>query len=160
MVKPGCNPGDWQLVGTEDGGFGEFGQGFEAAPTLETYEAIYRLVLSVYGYRCALTGEQFGPDFGLIHPHLEVIAIRPREAGGPLQINNYLALEEHAARAFGSGLFLVEDDYQITVPNPDALPKALAVRLHPGGRLLVPREALFQPSPAHLAFHRRTVLGA
>jgi hypothetical protein len=148
------------LGGTGDNGFGEFGQGFEAGSSLDTYQAVFRLVLSAYDYRCARTGEQFAPDFGLIHPHLEVIAIRPREAGGPLQINNYLALEEHAARAFGAGLFLVEDDYTVVVPNPDALPRALAARLHPGGKLLVPNEPLFRPSPAHLAFHRRAALGA
>lgn len=145
----------------KENAFGEFAQqGFAAAPSLDAYESVYRLVLTAYSYRCALTGEQFQPDIGLIHPHLEVIAIRPREANGPLQINNYLALEEHAARAFREGLFLVEDDYAVVVPNPDALPRALAIRLHTSGRLVVPVEPLFQPSPAHLAFHRRSVLGA
>lgn len=145
----------------KENAFGEFAQpGFAAAPSLDAYESVYRLVLTAYSYRCALTGEQFQRDVGLIHPHLEVIAIRPRDAGGPLQINNYLALEEHAARAFKAGLFLVEDDYRVVVPNPDALPRAVAVRLHASGHLIVPAEALFQPSPAHLAYHRRAVLGA
>lgn len=144
----------------KENAFGEFAQpGFAAAPSLDTYESVYRLVLTAYSYRYALTGEQFQRDVGLIHPHLEVIAIRPRDAGGPLQINNYLALEEHAARAFRAGLFLIEDDYGVVLPNPDALPRALAVRLHVSGRLVVPAEALFQPSPAHLAYHRRAVLG-
>ena len=79
-------------------GFGDSPQGgFAAGASLDVYEAIYRLVMTAYGYRCALTGEQFTPDIGLVHPHLEVVAIRPREAGGPLAIDNYLALEEHAA---------------------------------------------------------------
>lgn len=144
----------------DDNGLGEERQtGFSAA-SLEAYEAIYRLVLSAYGYRCALTGEQFLPDTGLLHPHLLVEAIRPREAGGPLQINNYLALEEHAAQAFRRGQILIEDDYRIAVPHPDRLNRAVLLRLNGSGRLLVPAEALFQPSPAHLAFHRLSVLGS
>jgi len=144
----------------DDKGLGEERQtGFSAAAPLEAYEAIYRLVLSAYGYRCALTGEKFLPETGLLHPHLAVEAIRPREAGGPLQINNYIALEEHAAQAFRRGQILVEDDYRFVVPNPDALDRAVLVRLNSSGRLLVPAEGLFQPSPAHLAFHRRSVLG-
>lgn len=148
-------------ISDKENAFGEFvQQGFAASPPLDVYESVYRVVLTAYSYRCALTGEQFQRDVGLIHPHLEVIAIRPRDAGGPLQINNYLALEEHAARAFVAGHILVEDDYRVVVRNPDALPRALALRLHSSGRLVVPAEALFQPNPAHLAFHRRSVLGA
>lgn len=150
------------MAGSEDDkGLGEERQtGFAAAESLDAYEAVYRLVLSAYGYRCALTGEQFQRETGLLHPHLAVEAIRPREAGGPLQINNYLALEEHAARAFRHGAVLIEDDYRIVVPQPDALDRALLLRLNADGRLRVPAEALFQPSPAHLAFHRRRVLGS
>lgn len=144
----------------DDKGLGEERQtGFSAA-ALEAYEAIYRLVLSAYSYRCALTGEQFLPETGLLHPHLAVEAIRPRDAGGPLQINNYIAMEEHAARAFRNGLILIEDDYRIVVPDPGALDRALLVRLNADRRLLVPAEGLFRPSPAHLAFHRRSVLGS
>jgi hypothetical protein len=134
-------------------GFGDNPQGgFAAGASLDVYEAVYRLVMTAYGYRCALTGEQFAPDIGLVHPHLEVVAIRPREAGGPLAIDNYLALEEHAARAFRFGLFIVEDDYRVTIPDPAALDRA--IRPHAGGRLLVPAEPLFRPNPAYLAFHR------
>ena len=142
-----------------DKGLGEDLQTGFSATSLEAYEAIYRLVLSAYGYRCALTGEQFLPETGLLHPHLVVEAIRPRDAGGPLQINNYLALEEHAARAFRRGQILVEDDYRIVVPNADALDRAVLLRLNSNGRLLVPAQALFRPSPAHLAFHRLSMRG-
>ena len=58
-------------------GFGDSPQGgFAAGASLDVYEAVYRLVMTAYGYRCALTGEQFTPDIGLVHPHLEVVAIR------------------------------------------------------------------------------------
>lgn len=140
-------------------GFGDNPQGgFAAGASLDVYEAVYRLVMTAYSYRCALTGEQFTPDIGLVHPHLEVVAIRPRDAGGPLAIDNYLALEEHAARAFRFGHFVVEDDFRVVIRNPGAFHHAL--RPHPGGRLLVPTEPLFRPSPAHLAFHREMTPGS
>lgn len=150
-------------VTDRDSGFGEFGAGFEAAAGLDAHEAVYRLVLTAYGYRCALTGTVFPqdptPGLGLLHPDLDVVAIRPREAGGPLQIDNFLALEKAAARAFRAGQILIDDDYWV-IPDLNVLNPDVAARLHPGGRLLVPAEPLFQPSRAHLAFHRRSVLGA
>jgi predicted restriction endonuclease len=144
-------------------GLGEFGAGFEAAAGLDAYRAVYRLVLGAYGYRCALTGVVFEQDAGagldLVHPDLEVVAIRPREAGGPLQIDNFLALEKAAARAFRAGQILIDDDYWV-IPDLAVLNPQVAARLHPGGRLLVPSEPLFQPGRTHLEFHRRSVLGA
>ena len=145
------------MAGSEDG-FGEGPQtGFAATAPLDVYAAVYRLVMSAYNYRCALTGEQFAADFGLVHPHLEVVAIRPREADGPLSIDNYLALEEHAAWAFRAGQFVVEDDYRVVTTPGAGLDRA--IRPHVSGRLLVPDEPLFRPNPAHLAFHRQMILG-
>lgn len=143
----------------DETGLGEGQQSGFAAASLRDYEAIYRLVLSVYGYRCALTGERFIPDAGLLHPHLVVEAIRPREAGGPLEIGNYIALEEHAARAFRQGQIVIEDDYGIVVPRPEVVDRALLVRLNADRRLLVPLEVLFRPSAAHLAYHRAHLAG-
>lgn len=139
-------------------GFGDNPQlGFAAGATLDVYDAIYRLVLTAYNYRCALTGEQFAPDVGLVHPHLEVVAIRPRDAGGPLAIDNYIALEEHAARVFRLGHFVVEDDYRVLIRDRAAFHPG--IRPHESGRLLVPAEELFRPNPVHLAFHRAMLLG-
>ena len=147
------------MASSDSDGFRDNPQGgFAAAASLDVYEAVYRLVMTAYGYRCALTGEQFAPDIGLVHPHLEVVAIQPREAGGPLAIDNYLALEEHAARAFRAGHIVIEDDYRVVIRHPSALERA--IRPHADGRLLVPVEPLFRPNPAYLAFHRRMILGA
>lgn len=141
----------------DEEGFDEFGGDFKTEVGLDIYQAVFRLVLSAYGYRCALTGEQFAPDPSLIHPHLEVIAIRPREAGGPLQVNNFLALEEHAARAFVAGQILIGNDYQV-IPDFTVLDRAVATRLHPGGKLLIPAERLFWPDPQYLNYHRARIL--
>ncbi|MCS6761089.1 MAG: hypothetical protein MO846_03165 [Candidatus Devosia symbiotica] len=50
-----------------------------------------------------MTGERFLPETGLLHPYLAVETIRPRDAGGPVQINNFIALEEYAANALLMG---------------------------------------------------------
>jgi len=125
--------------------------GFETS--LADYQGLYRLVLTAYGYRCALTGERFLPEGGLIHPHLEAVAIRPRDSGGPLAITNYLAVEEHAGRAFRAGHIVIADDYRILLPEPHRLQPALARRL--GEKLFLPEETMFWPDREHLGFHRR-----
>ena len=140
-------------------GFGDRPQpGFAAGGTsMEAYESLYRLVLTAYGYRCALTGEQFAPEPGLLHSRLEVVAIRPREHGGPLQISNYLPIVWSLARAFSDGAIFAEDDYRIVVPKADLIEPSVAARLR--SALWVPVEPLFQPGQAYLAHHRRFALG-
>lgn len=147
------------MASFDDDGFEEIPQrGFAASTPLETYEALYSLVLTTYGYRCALTGERFEASYGLLHARLEVVAIRPREHGGPLEISNYLPIVHDLVQAFERGSILVEDDYRIIVPNADLLPPETVARLRTA--LHVPADELFQPSPAQLAYHRRFVLGA
>jgi hypothetical protein len=147
-----------QLGGAGDDGFEEARQpGFAAGETLDSYESLQRLVLTSYGYRCALTGESFAPVSGLLHPRLDVVAIRPRIHGGPLSIANYLPMVGELVDAFEHGTILVEDDYRIVVPNADLLDPAHRIRLR--SALHVPAEHLFRPGAAYLAYHRRFVLG-
>ena len=142
-----------------DSGFGEVARGFAAGETLETYEAMYRLVLTAYSYRCALTGEQFERSNGLWHGDLDVVAIVPRELGGPLRISNFLPLVFAAAEAFEAGQWLIADDYGV-LADRGVLDRALAARLHPSGFLQLPKETVFHPDRALLAQHRARVLAA
>ena len=144
--------------GPEDG-FGEVARGFAAGETLETYEAMYRLVLTAYGYRCALTGEQFERSNGLWHGDLDVVAIVPRDLGGPLRINNFLPLVFPAAEAFEAGQWLIADDYAV-LADRDVLDRRLVERLHPSGFLQLPKEAVFHPDKTLLARHRERILAA
>jgi hypothetical protein len=146
------------LGGAGDSGFGEVRQpDFTAGETLENYESLQRLVLTSYGHCCALTGERFDPVPGLLHPRLDVVAIRPRDHGGPLSIANYLPMVSELVDAFEQGTILIEDDYQIVLPHADLLDPAHRIRLR--STLHVPAEHLFRPGAAYLAYHRRFVLG-
>jgi predicted restriction endonuclease len=137
-------------------GFDEAGM-LRHAPSLDTYLAIHSQILMAYGYRCALTGEQFEPISRGVHPSLRVVAIHPRDKGGPLHIGNFLLLCADAERAFRLGQVLVADDFGL-VPDYTALDPDLAARLNPDGRLLLPQDPLYHPDRALLAWHRNAVL--
>lgn len=145
------------MVGNDEDGFEEERQrGFAADESLNAYTSLYGLVLMSYGYRCALTGAGFAPSTGVLHPDLEVVAIQPREQGGPLSIGNYLPMLASLRRVFQDGLVTIEDDYRIIVPHPEMLDRALLESLR--SSLVLPEEP-FRPSPAVLAHHRRFALG-
>ena len=145
------------MVGEEEGGFRDEAQrGFAADDGLDAYTSLYRLVLMSYGYRCALTGARFAPPSGALHPDLEVVAIQPREQGGPLTITNYLPMLASLRRAFHDGLITLEDDYRIVVPRPEMLDRLMLESLR--SSLVLPEEP-FRPSAEVLAHHRRYALG-
>lgn len=147
------------MIDGDDNGLGEEAQrGFAAADgTIQAHTELYGLVLLVYGYRCALTGARFAPPTLTLHPDLDVVAIQPREDGGPLSIANYLPMIGSLARPFRDGLITIENDYRITVPHPDMLDADMLAALRAG--LVLPEDGLFRPGPAFLAHHRRYALG-
>lgn len=141
------------MISSDDNfGFDEARAVFEAAPSLETYRAIYEQVLTAYGFRCALTGEQFERISG-VHPTLRVVAIWPREEGGPLHMGNYLPLSADAATAFRLGHFIVDDEYRVIADRRVMAPE-LAAQLPADGRLLLPDDPLYHPDKTLLAHHR------
>lgn len=146
------------MVGSEKGGLGEQGQrGFASADAPDAHASLYALVLLGNGYRCALTGARFGPPTLLLHADLEVVAIQPREQGGPLALGNYLPMLASLAPVFRDGLITIADDLRIVVPHADLLDSALLAGLR--SSLLVPDDKLFRPGAAFLAHHRRYALG-
>lgn len=128
------------------------------APDTATYEAIYRQVLERWDYRCAVTGQRF-PEATGTHRELRLVAIRPRERGGPLHVRNYLPMVEDAARAWQRGDIGVTDGLEF-VAVQDRLSADLLERMRPDGRLLVPDAASLGPDPQHLAYHRTHVFGS
>jgi hypothetical protein len=145
------------VVGEEEDGFKEEAQrGFAADDSLDAYTSLYRLVLMSYGCRCALTGARFVPPTGALHPDLEVVAIQPREQGGPLTIANYLPMLASLRRVFQDGLITIEDDYRIVVPRPEMLDQLMLESLR--GSLVLPEEP-FRPNAEVMAHHRRYALG-
>jgi predicted restriction endonuclease len=146
-------------VGKSDdsSGFYDAGAVFQHAPSLDTYLAIYSQILMAYGYRCALTGEQFEPISSGVHPSLRVVAIRPRDQGGPLHMGNYLSLCADAEQAFRLGQVIIADDFSL-VADYAALDPDLAARLNPDGHLLLPKDPIYHPDRVQLAWHRNAVL--
>lgn len=146
------------MIGTDDDGFGEGPQhGFAVDHSLDAYTEVHAFVLLSYGYRCALTGAQFGPPKLHLHPDLDVVAIKPLDQGGALSISNCLPLLNSLRRPFIEGLIVVEDNYRILVPHPDLLDPAMVAAFE--AYLVVPDDILLRPSAENLAHHRRFALG-
>lgn len=129
--------------------------GFASEAEFDVYQAVYRLVMAAYGYRCAFTGQLFSPDLGIVHPHLETVPIQPREQGGGLRISNYLCLRHDAADAFVRGWIIVASDYAL-IADRTLLSRSLADALL--DRPHLPADAVFQPDSAALRFHREWAL--
>lgn len=147
------------MIGTDDeSGLGEEPQrGFAADNSVDAYTSLQSLVLLGYGYRCALTGAQFGPPNLHLHPDLDVVAIKPLDQGGPLSIVNFLPVLTSLRWPFIEGLVTVEDSYRILVPHPELLDGELLAVLRVS--LVVPDDVALRPGAEFLAHHRRYALG-
>lgn len=146
------------VVSSDKDGFGEETQrGFSADHSVDAYTQFYGIVLIAYRNRCALTGAKFDPPPGILHGDLDVVAIQPREQGGPLALGNYLPMIATLTPVFRDGLITLDDDYRIVVPRPDLLDETITSALRT--TLLLPDEPELRPSPAHMAHHRRYALG-
>lgn len=135
----------------------EAGAVFDPSPTVASaapYLAIHDQVLARWGFRCALTGEWFGPADRRPHPALEIVAIRPRKAGGPLHTRNFLPLGADAAYALREGALTLADDFAVLV-NTARLDPALLPRLLP--RLLLPEDETQWPDRDLIRFHRHEI---
>ena len=149
------------------------------APSLAVYLAIHDQVLRTWDYRCAVTGRQFEPG-PRPHPHLRVVAIQPRERGGPLHVKNYLPMVETAERAWLTGGISVApgSDFVAVLNGENMLSRTNSVapgsdfvavlnRLDPdlleamprSGRLVLPDDEAAWPDPALLSWHFDHVFG-
>ena len=147
------------MVGDDaDKGLGEEPQrGFAADHSLDAYTSLQSLVLMSYGYRCALTGAQFGPPSLHLHPDLDVVAIKPLAQGGPLSISNCLPLLSSLNRPFIEGLITIGDNFRILVPHPDLLSTDMLAALRV--TLAMPADEVLRPDKAMLGYHRHYALG-
>lgn len=125
--------------------------------SIDNHLAFYRFALTVYNYRCAISGLQFSSDAQILHEQLSVVPIHPRELGGSLEIGNALVLEADLADAFARGLITATDDGRVIVPRPEALAEAQRQHVVEGRVLFVPAEPMFRPAAKNLQFHRLTI---
>ena len=131
----------------------EAAAGFASRPTEATYTAIQEQVLRVWRHKCAFTGR--GDEEG---SRLSIVAIRPRDQGGPLHVGNYVPMAADLERAWRSGHFSVGEDhrilgdlYRLAPEDQDSM-----VALF---KMLLPDEARNYPSAELLSWHRLNVFG-
>jgi predicted restriction endonuclease len=134
--------------------FDEAGSTFLSAD-LEARRALYEAVLHYYNFTCAMTGAVFAAMEG-IHPNLEVSAIQPLEAGGTLDVSNFIALSADADIAFQRGHLSVGPDFGLLADLSRIDPELLE-RLNPNGRLRLPADERAWPNEDRLAFHRADI---
>ncbi len=122
-------------------------------PTEATYTAIRDQVLRVWRYRCAFTGRSDSQG-----APLSIVAIRPRDRGGPLHVGNYLPMAPDLERAWRLGHFAVGEDHRILGDlyrlAPEDQDRMVALF-----KMLLPGDARDYPDPELLAWHRLNVFG-
>lgn len=127
--------------------------GLAPSPTEATYTAIRDQVLRVWRYRCAFTGRGGAPG-----APLSIVAIRPRDRGGPLHVANYLPMVPDLERAWRLGHFSVGEDYRILGDLYRLAPEDQD-RMVPLFKMLLPGDAKRYPDSDLLAWHRLNVFG-
>jgi len=127
----------------------EAGAGFSTRPTEATYVAIQQQVLRAWHYKCAFTGTD---------KRLSIVAIQPRDQGGPLHVDNYIPMSAELERAWRAGHFSVGEDqrilgdlYRLAPEDQDSM-----VALF---KMLLPRDPKDYPDPKLLEWHRLNVFG-
>lgn len=136
----------------------EAGARFEHEPQLQVYVRLHEQVLRAYGYRCAFTSNRSLPD-GVPDPEVSVVAIRPRQSGGPLHVTNYLALSNDAADAFERGYLTIGVHHELIADLSRVSPELLA-RLNPVGRMTLPADPDYWPDPVQTHYHRTSLFDA
>lgn len=125
---------------------------FGGATRPEDYLRIHNEVMRRWGFRCAVTDVQFAAGRGL-HPDLRLVAIRPRELGGPLDVRNFLPMVEMAEHAWVTGAISVGPEFDF-VAVQNRLAAELLEAMPPSGKLIVPDNPDEWPDADCLAFHR------
>ncbi len=122
-------------------------------------DAAFRdVVLSNYGYACAVTGLRFRHG---THVEAEAAHIIGRDADGPVDPRNGLALCRTAHWAFDYGIFTLSDDYVVRIHDRarDSDQRLSPIFEAEGKQILLPNEVFYKPHPEALAWHREQRFG-
>lgn len=161
-------PGARRMIELEDGRFDEIlslskvanpveaaeaAASFAPSPTEATYTAIRDQVLRAWHHKCAFTGSP-----GRIGSSLSIVAIRPRNNGGPLHVGNYIPMVAGLEGPWRAGHFSVGENhrilgdlYRLAPEDQDSM-----VALF---KMLLPDDPRDYPDTELLAWHRENVFG-
>jgi len=114
-----------------------------------------RQVKRAYNGVCAVSGLELRNGGG--RPEVEAAHIVPVGKSGPDTVRNGLALSGTVHWLFDRGLISVLENHDIIIAKEFLADKAVDRLIPPERRLLVPKEAEFQPHPAYLKWHREHV---
>lgn len=128
----------------------------ERDEALKAYLKLHDRVLQRWRFRCVFTGAQFGPAEARPHADLSVVAIRPRELGGPLHVRNYLPMLPEVERAWTHGHITLGPSFGFQIAARRIDPE-LAERLLPLGKLDLPEEPSLWPDLELIAYHRANI---
>jgi predicted restriction endonuclease len=123
-------------------------------------EAAFReIVLSNYGFTCAVTGLRFRHGRTI---EAEAAHIIGKDVLGTDDPRNGLALSRTAHWAFDRGLVTISDQYELIVHRQaKAADHALFPILEAAGNfILLPSESVYRPHPEALEWHRKERFGA
>lgn len=124
-----------------------FGEGIQRGLVLDDAVAFRRMMIELYGERCAVTGQPAGRG-------IEVFLFQPPAHGGALSTANALVVERAAASLLGRGLILISDDYLAFTPHPEIIGATHDPEECPGRRLTLPDDVSLWPDRAMLSYHR------
>jgi predicted restriction endonuclease len=125
-----------------------------------TRDAAFRdVVLTNYGYTCAVTGLRFRRG---AYVEAEAAHIIGKEARGPDDPRNGLALSRTAHWAFDHGIFTLSDHYEVTIHDRarDGDQRLAPLFEAEGKQIVLPKESFYRPHPEALAWHREQRFGA
>lgn len=126
-------------------------------PPSETLLALSDAVKRNQKNMCALTG-QSAASRGQDSESLVIVPVQPVDAGGPVHVQNMLALSPDAADAFTQFHLSVGQNLQIVVDLSRINPELLE-RLNPLGRLRVSKTISEQPAIEYLSWHWQQFAG-
>jgi predicted restriction endonuclease len=126
----------------------ELEEGFSGGFVLDDATSFTRLMLELYDYCCAISGEEFAPTKTLPHPELDVYLFRTLEEGGELSFANAIVVKSQMLSLLDKGALFIDAHYRVV----EAATEIVGTRIHRHP------DRVFWPSLEAIAFHRDRVL--
>lgn len=129
-----------------------FDEGIQRGFALDDAVAFQRMMLDVYGSRCAVTGRTLSADPPI--EGLEVFLFQPLGHGGAMTTANAVVVEPAVASLLSKGLILVTEDFLAYTPHPEIIGAANEPGVLRGRPLNLPDDVAMWPERAMINYHR------